>query len=295
MDIVAVFCTVDDFCQQFAPVWQQHWLPKPGRQRRRPCRLALSEALTLIIWFHLSGYRCFKHFYLRQVCTELRSAFPHLPSYPRMVELLPATFVPLCILLRHTLAATRGVAIIDSFPLKVCHNRRIHSHRVFAGLAQRGKSSMGWFFGFKLHVVINDQGELVAVQLTPGNTDDRTPVPTLAQGLWGKLLGDRGYLSQGLFTALWNKGVQLITKIKRNMKNKLLPLMDKLLLRKRNLIECVGNQLKSVCQIEHTRHRSVANAYVNILAALVAYSFHPHKPSLGLITEQAQQITAMAF
>ena len=141
MDMVTVFCTVDDFCQQFAPAWQRHWLPKPGRQRRRPCRLALSEVLTLVIWFHLSGYRCFKHFYLRQVCTELRSAFPHLPSYSRMVELLPAAFVPLCAL-----------------------------------LARRGKGSMVWFYGFKLHLVINDQGELVAVQLTPDNTDDRTSV-----------------------------------------------------------------------------------------------------------------------
>jgi len=295
MDIVAVFCIVDDFCQQFAPTWQRHWLPKPGRQRHRPCRLALSEALTLVIWFHLSGYRCFKHFYLRQVCTELRSAFPHLPSYGRMVELLPATFVPLCALLRHGLAPTRGIAFIDSFPLKVCHTRRIHSHRVFAGIAQRGKSSMGWFYGFKLHIVINDQGQLVAVQLTPGNTDDRRPVPTLTKPLRGKLFGDRGYLGQELFTTLWARGLQLVTKIKRNMKNKLLLLMDKLLLRKRGLIECVGDQLKNLCQIEHTRHRSVINAHVNILAALVAYTFRPRKPSLGLTTEQTHQIAAIAF
>jgi len=295
MDIVTVFCTVDDFCQQFAPTWQQHWLPKPGRRRRRPCLLTLSEALTLVIWFHLSGYRCFKHFYLRQVCTELRSAFPYLPSYPRMVELLPATFAPLCALLHHSLAPTRGIAFIDSFPLKVCHNRRLHSHRVFAGIAQRGKSSMGWFYGFKLPVVINDQGALVAVQLTPGHTDDRTPVPVLAQRLWGKLFGDRGYLGQELFTVLWARGLQMVTRIRRNMKNKLLPLMDKLLLRKRGLIACVGDQLKNLCQIEHTRHRSVAKAYVNILAALVAYTFRPHKPSLGLTTEQTHQIATMAL
>ncbi|MBV9038180.1 MAG: IS982 family transposase, partial [Acidobacteriaceae bacterium] len=213
----------------------------------------------------------------------------------RMVELLPATFVPLCALLRHGLAPTRGIAFIDSFPLKVCHTRRIHSHRVFAGIAQRGKSSMGWFYGFKLHIVINDQGQLVAVQLTPGNTDDRRPVPTLTKPLRGKLFGDRGYLGQELFTTLWARGLQLVTKIKRNMKNKLLLLMDKLLLRKRGLIECVGDQLKNLCQIEHTRHRSVVNAYVNILAALVAYTFRPRKPSLGLTTEQTHQIAAIAF
>lgn len=294
MDMVTVFCTVDDFCQQFAPAWQRHWLPKPGRQRRRPCRLALSEVLTLVIWFHLSGYRCFKHFYLRQVCTELRSAFPHLPSYSRMVELLPAAFVPLCAFLRYRLASTRGIAFIDSFPLKVCHNRRIGSHKVFALLARRGKGSMVWFYGFKLHLVINDQGELVAVQLTPDNTDDRTSVPALTLRLRGKLFGDRGYISQELATNLWSRGLQLVTRIKRNMKNKLLPLMDKLLLRRRGLIECVGDQLKNLCQIEYTRHRSVTNAYVNILAALVAYSFRHRKPSLGLPTEQTCRLAAMA-
>lgn len=295
MDIVAVFCTVDDFCHQFAPAWHQHLLAQPGRQRRRPCQLALSEILTLVIWFHLSGYRCFKHFYLQEVCRHLRTAFPRLPSYQRFVELLPTTLVPVCAFLRTRLAQTRGIAFIDSVPLKVCHNRRIHSHKVFAGIAQRGKSSVDWFFGFKLHLVINDQGELVAVQLTPGNTDDRRPVPALAQELWGKLFGDRGYISQELFTALWDQGLQLVTKIKRSMKNKLLPLVDQLLLRKRGLIECVGDQLKNLCQIEHTRHRSVANAYVNIVAALVAYSFRPNKPSLGLTQEQVHQLAATAL
>jgi len=186
------------------------------------------------------------------------------------------------------------VAFIDSLPLPVCHNRRIYNHQVFADFAQRGKSSMDWFYGFKLHFVINDTGDLLAVRLTPGHVDDRTPVPDLVQGLWGQLFGDRGYLGQELFEQLQQTGVQLITKLKRNMKNKLMPLWDKLLLRKRALIESVGKQLKHVCQIAPTRHRSVPHAFVHTFAALVAYTWHEHKPSLHL-TDEEQRLLAEPF
>ena len=296
MDIVAVFCQIDDFCRQFEPLWRQHQLeklPHPiGGRRRRPAGLALSETLTLLVWFHLSGYRTFQHFYQGHACQHLRAEFPGLPGYTRMVGLIPSALAPLCAFLNTRLAATRGIAFIDSLPLKVCHNRRIHSHKVFAGLAQRGRSSVDWFFGFKLHFIINDTGELVAVHLTPGQVDDRTPVPGLAAGLWGKLFGDRGYVSQKLFDELWADGVQLVTRLKRRMKNRLVPLLDDLLLRKRGLIECVGDQLKNLCQIEHTRHRSPANAFVNIIAALVAYCLRPSKPSLGLTEQDCQTLVS---
>lgn len=178
--------------------------------------------------------------------------------------------------------------------MPICHNRRIPSHRVFAGVAQRARSSLDWFYGFKLHLVINEQGQLLVFRLTPGNVDDRIPVPDLAEGLWGKLFGDRGYISQTLFEQLWGTGVQLVTKLKRNMKNKLLPLWDKLLLCKRGLIESVGEQLKHVCQIAHTRHRSVSNAFVHTVAALAAYTWREHKPSLHLTPEE-HALLAEAF
>src|SRR4051812_40735717 len=320
MDIVVVFCQIDDFCRQFEPLWRQHQLEKlphpiDGR-RRRPAGLALSETLTLLVWFHLSGYRTFKHFYQGHACQQLRAEFPGLPGYTRMVGLIPSALAPLCAFLNTRLATTRGMglppspwpplcffltprpaptrgtAFIASFPLKGPHNRRIHSHKVFAGLAQRGRSSVDWFFGFKLHFIINDTGELVAVHLTPGQVDDRTPVPGLAAGLWGKLFGDRGYVSQKLFDELWADGVQLVPRLKRRMKNRLVPLLDDLLLRKRGLIDCVGDQLKNLCQIEHTRHRSPANAFVNIIAALVAYCLRPSKPSLGLTEQDCQTLVS---
>jgi transposase len=300
MDIVTIFCDIDDFCQRLLAASLPALMSGAGTKKaRRSSGLALSEIMTILVWFHASHYRTFKHFYLEQVLSELRADFPHLPSYTRFVELIPMTLLPLCAYLQTRQGQPTGLQFIDSLPIRVCHNRRISSHRVFVGLAQRGKGSMGWFYGFKLHLVINEQGEVLGVTLTPGQVDDRRPVRKLVRQLWGKLFGDRGYLSQELFEQLWEQGLQLITKLKRNMKNKLMPLLDKVLLRKRALIECVNDQLKNVSQIEHTRHRSASNGIVNILAAVVAYTFQPKKPTLDLSTtdgelRQQRLLTAMA-
>jgi hypothetical protein len=179
--------------------------------------------------------------------------------------------------------------------LKVCHNRRIHSHKVFESCARRGKTSVDWFYGFKLHLVINDCGELLSLRLTPGNVDDRRPVPKLVKGLFGKLFGDKGYISQPLFETLYDGGVQLVTKLKTNMKNRLVSMFDKLMLRKRAVIESVVDQLKNISQIEHSRHRSVANCFVNLLAGLVAYTFREKKPSLSIRVKEQFQLPALVF
>jgi transposase len=287
MDMVTIFCDIDEFCCSLLAT-PSRLLPAPsGSKKSRGSSLSLSEVMTILVWFHASHYRTFKHFYLDQMLVHRRAEFPGLPSYTRFVELVPMTLLPLCAYLQTRKGQPTGIQFIDSLPIRVCHNRRIHSHRVFAGLTQRGKGSMGWFYGFKLHLVINEQGELLGITLTPGNTDDRRPVAKLVRELWGKLFGDRGYISQELFEQLWADRVQLITKLKRNMKNKLMPMIDKLLLRKRALIECVNDQLKNVSQIEHTRHRSAANGIVNILSAVVAYTFQPKKPALDLFTNTA--------
>jgi Transposase DDE domain len=261
-------------------------LAHSGSKKRRASSLSLSEVMTILVWFHASHYRTFKHYYFDSVLSGKRAEFPGLPSYARFVELIPMTLLPLGAYLQTRKGQTTGIQFIDSLPIRVCHHRRIGSHRVFAGLAQRGKGSMGWFYGFKLHLVINDQGELLGVCLTPGNVDDRRPVKKLVRQLWGKLFGDRGSISQELFEQLWGEGLQLITKLKRTMKNKLMPLFDKLLLRQRALIECVNDQLKNISQVEHTRHRSPINGIVNIVAAVVAYTFQPKKPALKLFTKQ---------
>src|SRR3954466_13168586 len=296
MDIVAVFCDIDDFCRSLLtakfPALSSGSAPRPGRANS----LSLSEVLTILVWFHVSHYRTFKHFYLGSVLPGKRAEFPGLPSYTRFVELIPQTLLPLCGYFQTRQGQPTGIQFIDSLPIRVCHNRRIHSHRVFAGLAQRGKGSMGWFYGFKLHLVINEQGEVLGLSLTPGNTDDRRPVARLVRQLWGKLFGDRGYISQELFEELWAQGLQLITKLKKRMKNRLMPMLDKILLRKRALIECANDQLKNISQIEHTRHRSVANGFVNMIAAVVAYTFQPKKPALDwdMTDLQAEQQSLLA-
>jgi transposase len=282
--MVSVFCAVDDFCSRFELVWRQHQIAMADKKRHRASRLALSEVMTILILFHGLHYRTFKHFYLKHVRVYLCADFPGLPSYSRFIELIPTVLVPLCAYVPTRQGQPTGLQFIDSLPIRVCHNRRIHSHCVFDGLAQRGKSSVGWFYGFKLHLVINEQGEILNCCLTPGNVDDRQPVAKLVQKLWGKLFGDRDYIDQKLFDELWAQGLQLITKLKKNMKNKLMPVMDKLLLRKRALIECVNGQLKNIRQIEPTRHRSAVNGFVNMIAAVVAYTFQPNKPSLAQFT-----------
>ena len=282
MSLEDLFCDVDDFCQEFVPVWHRRLLSDGRRQRRRPSRLSLSEMMTIPIHFHQSHYSDFKAFYLLYLCRYCRSEFPNLLSYPRFVALIPTALMPLCLYLHTRRGENTGIAFVDATSLAVCHTHRIHTHKVFQGVARRGKTSMGWFYGFKLHLVVNDRGELLAFRLTPGNVDDRQPLPELTQGLTGKLFGDRGYISKPLFRTLWARGVQLITKIRRNMHNKCLPLVDKLSLRKRALIETIHDQLKNSHQVEHTRHRSVVNAMVNVLAALVAYTHQPSKPSLNL-------------
>ena len=194
----------------------------------------------------------------------------------------------LCAYLQSRFGRSTGIAFVDSTPVAVCHNRRIARHRVFRDVAARGRNTMGWFYGFKLHLIVSDLGELLAVHLTPGNVDDRKPLEGITKDLYGKLFGDKGYLSQALFETLYERGLELVTSLRKNMKNQLMLISDRLLLRKRFIIETITDQLKNISQIEHTRHRSPANFAVNLLAGLIAYTHQPKKPSLHLSIDLAQ-------
>lgn len=282
--LLELFCDVDDFCQAFLPQWNHHLLSSGQKQRQRKRSLTASEIMTILIAFHQSHYRDFKAYYNEQVVKTWHAEFPGLVSYTRFVEYIPSVLVPLTVYLQTCcLGQCSGISFIDSTSLDVCLNQRIHSHKVFAGLAQRGKTSTGWFFGFKLHLVVNERGEILQFCITPGNVDDRKPVPKLAQRLFGKLFGDKGYISQKLAQQLREMfNVQLITKLRANMNNQLMLLSDRLLLRRRVIIETIIDQLKNISQIEHSRHRSVTNFFVNVLCGLIAYCRRPIKPSLGL-------------
>lgn len=288
MDIVALFYDLDKFAVGFESVLRRRLLADGRPHRDRPSRLHLSEVMTILVLFHDSGYRTFEHFYQRHVCVHLRGEFPRLVSYNRFVERVPQALLALAAYLRtRRLGACTGIRFVDSTPLRVCHDARISSHKVMKGLAARGQASVGWFFGFKLHLVTSDRGELLGLCFTPGNTDDRKPVEALAAtaDLFGRLFGDKGYISGDLFRRLFARGVKLVTRIKSDMRNCLAPLWDKLLLRKRAIIETIIDRLKNVCQVEHSRHRSPINYFADVIAGLVAYTYGEKLPSLDLRPE----------
>lgn len=287
MSLLELFCDVDDFCIRFAALQAPHMIAN-GRQRGPKPTLSAGEVMAIVIWFHCSGYRDFKSYYLRHVCVHLRSEFPRLVSYNRFVELMSTSLLPLCFYLKSRFGHCTGISFVDSTPLPVCHNRRIQRHKTFAGKAGRAKTSMGWFYGFKLHLVVNEHGELLGIKVTAGNVDDRKPVPAFAKMLFGKLFGDKGYLSKALFTQLLAQNVQLVTPIRKNMANRLMPLMDKLLSRKRSIIETINDQLKNIQQVAHTRHRSEANFAVNVIAGLIAYTHQAKKPALNLYPDERE-------
>ena len=233
--------------------------------------------------FHQKLYRDFKSYYTEYGGTHLRGEFPQQVSYNRFVQLMPRIVVGLCEYLRYCYGTCRGIGFIDSTALAVCHNRRIPQHRVFEGVAQRGRTSADWLYGFKLHLVINDCGELLSCCVTAGNVDDRRPVPKLVRHLWGKLFGDKGYLSPPLADQLMEDyAIELITKVRSNMKARGMDAIDKFLLRKRAIVETIYDQLKNISQIEHTRHRSLVGFMVNVLGGLIAYCHQPKKPTLNL-------------
>lgn len=278
--ITDIFCLADEFCQQFIPFLQQHSI---GNKPKRPPIMSQSEVITITVLFHLSGFRCFKHFYVYYVQKHMQEEFPRTVSYNRFTELMQSSTLPLAMFVKTCcMGQCTGISFVDSTPLRVCKNKRIKRNKVFKDVAQIGKSSMGWFYGFKLHLVINDKGEVLSFAITQANVDDREPLKNqqLLKGLYGKLFGDKGYISQKLSNLLFVDGIHLITQIRNNMKNTLMSIADKIALRKRSVIETVNDELKNMCQIEHSRHRSIGNFFTNLIAGLIAYAFFPKKPSL---------------
>lgn len=245
------------------------------KKRNKPCKLSDSEAITIMIAFHLGGNRNLKHFYLNYVQKVLKSEFPKTVSYNRFVELQQKALPPMVIFLKMMrLGSCSGISFVDSTSIRVCKNKRIFNHKVFQGIATRGKSTMGYFFGFKLHIVESDTGEILDFVVTPGQVDDRTPMKdaNFLKNIFGKLIADKGYIGQQLFEQLFINGIQLITGLKRNMKNSLMSVSDKILLRKRSIIETINDELKNICQVEHSRHRSFSNFLSNLISGLIAYS-----------------------
>jgi hypothetical protein len=284
-EVTEIFYLSDEFSKEFALTFKKHVLheDKDKKHRNKPNRLSDSEVMTILIAFHLSGMRNLKHFYLFYVCRHMSEDFPGLVSYNRFVKLQQRVALPLVLFLKTCrMGKCTGISFIDSTALKVCHIKREHSNKVFDGIATKGKTSMCWFFGFKLHIIINDKGEILSFVITQGNVDDRQPLSmeSFIRNVSGKLYADRGYVSQKLAEILFVDGIHFVAKMRNNMKAGELPLQDRLMLRKRAVIESVNDELKNICQIEHTRHRCFTNFITNLIAGLLAYSFLPKKPSI---------------
>ena len=280
--VIELFCMADDFCKFFEAMMTKYTLkPTVKRMYHRVSTLSKAEIMFIMILFHDSGYRCLKHFYQEKVCRHMRRIFPKVVSYNRFTELEKEVAIPPAPFIKKILLGKcTGISFVDSTPLRVCRNRRIHIHKTFQGIAQRSKCSMGRFFGFKLHLICNERGELLNFMITPGNVDDRKSLEYKAfvEFIYGKLVGDKGYIGKKLFERLFVDGIQIITKLKSNMKGALMPLSDKLLLRKRAIIKTVNDELKNIAQVEHSRHRTFDNFIVNLLSAIAAYCCFPKKP-----------------
>jgi len=279
IDYDRLFCFVDDFYKGFEPWYKKSLLTVVKKKRNRECKMSLSEIITILIAFHQSGMTCFKYFYL-ELMRNHRNLFNYLVHYDRFIALIKLAFPALVCLLKTLEGTITEYLFIDATPMAVCHNLREKRHRVFKGLAKKGRTSTGWFFGFKLHFVFNIHGEIVRMQITGGNVNDRSPVMSLMKGISAKLIGDKGYLSKKLSAELFAQKVTLITKIKKNMKNYLMDLTDKMMLMRRSFVETIFSSIKLLGTLIHHRHRSPINAFTHLFAGLINYQLRTDKPSL---------------
>ena len=281
--ITELFCVIDDFCKHFEAENGGKLLlgDDTTKRRRRKASLSDSEIMTILLYFHFGTFRNFKHYYLFFIKGTFKTYFTNSVSYNRFVELESRVFFPLMFFLNlRAFGRCTGITFVDSTMIPVCHNLRRYANKVFKGVATNGKGTMGWCHGFKLHLACNDRGEIIVFVLTGANVSDKdTKVfKVLAKRLYGKLFADKGYISQKLFDFLFEDGIQLVTGLRVNMKNKLMPFYDIMMLRKRYIIETINDLLKNTAQIVHSRHRFVTNFIMNLVFALGAYSFFENKP-----------------
>lgn len=284
LKVINLFCEIDDFVAALDKSISTSLISSLSSHSVNRARISISEMMSIEILYHRSGYKCFEYYYTQEVERGyLKPYFPQAPSYNRFVQLKPRmlTYLVFCLNLCQ-LGRACGVYFGDSTILTVCKNSRINRHRVFAKQADRGKSSTGWFYGLKLFLVINAFGEIMNAFFTAGNIADNNTDIMLS--LFGKLKGlvfaDKGFINGKATEMLMEKGIQLITGVRNNMKNKLMKMQHKMLLKKRGVIESVNDILKSVCDIEHSRHRSPMNALVNLYAGICSYSWLDKKPSI---------------
>lgn len=302
--VTEIFCIIDDFNKNLNAALEKNLcLPSAvdggKRHRNRKCRLSESEIMTILVCYHFGTYRTFKDYYLCCIRLMLRREFPDAVSYNRFVELMPRVFLKMLLFMKlYAFGKCTGITFVDSTMIPVCHNVRRHFNKVFAGIAKDGKGTMGWCHGFKLHLPCNDSGEVITFCLTGANVDDRDECVwrVFTKELYGKVFADRGYISRELFDTLFDNGIHLVHGLRANMKNKLMPMWDKIMLRKRYIIECINELLKNKANLVHSRHRSIHNFIMNLCSALTAYCFFDNKPeALPVHIEKSRQLELFAL
>lgn len=293
--LIEMYVEVDDLHKAYIE-WRN---PKMMGRPRRPTRntgLIVSEVVTILAAYHVSGYKCFEYYYRECILGSYLPLFPQAPSYQRFVS-YTARALPLLLLwamFKASKAMRTGYYFIDSKKLQVCHIKREKSHKVFRDQATKGKSSTGWFYGLKLHLVINHLGQIVSFLITGANTADnnKAVLTYLLEHLQGKCCGDKGYLTT-LFSTFYESGLQLLVRPKTNMKPFAALPSDIRLMKQRSVIESVNDILVTVCNVEHSRHRNPFNGLANMLSALIAYQYLEHKPHV-FIPEAVNYLKAAA-
>jgi hypothetical protein len=290
--LIQMYLDIDDFLKAKQEYEQKNRIAPVISARYKPqMNLSKSEIMTILSFYHWSGYKCFQYYYKEMALKELIIYFPKMVSYNRFVELIPRVAQDMYLFGQFQSVNTiqTGIFFVDSKKLPVCENRRIPSNKVFKGVAARGKSSTGWFYGLKLHLVINNLGAINSFLITPANFSDnnKAVLDVLFDGLKGKCFGDKGYIS-AFFDYFYQNGLQIVTKVRKNMKNALVDMHDKIWLRKRAIIESVNDLLMTVLDIDHTRHRSPWNAIVHVIGAVIAYHYYPEKPRVFIPREITQ-------
>jgi hypothetical protein len=280
--LTEIFCEVDDFCQAFAAQGKAYLLGSGAAPRGPKPGLAVSEIITLLLVLHSSQFKYLKNFYQGVAMPLLRPCFPGMPCYEQFVIIQQRALVPLRFFLLSRMGKKTGIYYIDSTAWPVCDHHRSHRHKTCAGLAARGKTSMGWCFGFKLHLIFNNLNEIVACKLTPGQVHDTKPVLQLTKHLRGKLFGDKGYIGKKLAQELLRRGLTLFTRSRQNMKALPLAMSDKLWLNARNMAETNIGSIKQFSALNLPKHRLPLNAFLHILGAVTVYKINPIKPKFKL-------------
>jgi len=279
--LTQIFIDCDDFMKDFQPWFVHHGI---GGAASPVSKLSGSEIITICIAYHFSRYDCFKSFYRQMVEKQLKPYFPDIPSYPRFVSLRKHCLLEMSLFLVSRMSLPGQQAnFIDSKQLPSCHIKREKNHKTMKGLASKGKTSTGWFFGLKLHLVINQYAQLCNFMLTGGRVSDNNgkALKTLFKRLKGLFFGDKGYLTK-LKGWLSERGVYLVTKARKNMRHRKLALSEKHYLRHRGIIETVFGLLCFQADIDHARHRSQKGMVMNLFSGLLAYTYFDALPRLKM-------------